>query len=245
MSGGEGSTGQAETTGASSDDRVSEGLLVLYDFDAQGGGTVLDISGVGTPLDLQIQDEADVVWGADNLEVTSNTIIESGDAGEKITQACQATGELTVEAWVRPADVTQSGPARIVTLSVDHLNRNFTLGQAEDDYVFRVRTTSADNLNGTMPQFRAASTVTTSPTHVVATRDAGGNVRIYLNSVQQTLDVSSHEGEFSNWDASYRLALADELGVDERHWQGTYYLVAVYERALSADEVEQNFLAGI
>ena len=51
-----------------------------------------------------------------------------------------------MEAWVTPAQEVQSGPARIVTLSQDHVNRNFTLGQEEDAYELRLRTTeTSDN----------------------------------------------------------------------------------------------------
>ncbi|MCA9070026.1 MAG: DUF1595 domain-containing protein, partial [Planctomycetaceae bacterium] len=47
----------------------------------------------------------------------------------------------------------------------------------------------------------------------------------------------------TNWKDSYRLALANELTGD-RPWEGTFYLVALYRRALTPQEVEQNFKAG-
>ncbi len=49
---------------------------------------------------------------------------------------------MTIEAWVKPANTTQSGPARIVTLSRDPGSRNFTLGQKAGAYEVRFRTTS-------------------------------------------------------------------------------------------------------
>ena len=39
-----------------------------------------------------------------------------------------------MEAWVTPADVAQTGPARIVTLSANPNERDFTLGQAADAF---------------------------------------------------------------------------------------------------------------
>jgi hypothetical protein len=50
--------------------------------------------------------------------------------------------EITIEAWVMPADDIQDGPARIVSLSADTGNRNFTLGQTTDYYDARLRTTA-------------------------------------------------------------------------------------------------------
>jgi hypothetical protein len=51
------------------------------------------------------------------------------------------------------------------------------------------------------------------------------------------------DGDFSSWDDTYHLALADEH-TEDRAWSGTYHLVAIYSRALTADEVMQNFSVG-
>ena len=50
-------------------------------------------------------------------------------------------------------------------------------------------------------------------------------------------------GDLSNWEDGFRLALANETSHD-RPWRGTYHLVAIYDRALSANDVQQNFAAG-
>jgi hypothetical protein len=50
-------------------------------------------------------------------------------------------------------------------------------------------------------------------------------------------------GDFSNW-TDYRLTLANEL--NQNHpWLGELYLVAIYNRALTTDEVSQNYGAGL
>ena len=49
---------------------------------------------------------------------------------------------MTIEAWIKPANTTQAGPARIVTLSKDPSSRNFTLGQKAGVYEVRFRTTT-------------------------------------------------------------------------------------------------------
>jgi hypothetical protein len=48
--------------------------------------------------------------------------------------------ELTITAHIRPASLSVTGPARIFSFSQDPFIRNFTLGQAGADLVFRVRT---------------------------------------------------------------------------------------------------------
>ena len=51
-------------------------------------------------------------------------------------------------------------------------------------------------------------------------------------------------GAMANWNGKYRLALANELSSD-RPWLGTFHLVAIYSRDLSAGEVAEHFKAGV
>lgn len=48
----------------------------------------------------------------------------------------------------------------------------------------------------------------------------------------------------ANWDDDYPLALANEL-IDPRPWLGELYLVAIYSKALSAEEVNLNYIVGV
>jgi hypothetical protein len=69
------------------------------------------------------------------------TIVTSGVAAAKVISACMHSNEITIEAWGMPVDDVQDGPARIVSLSADTGNRNFTLGQQTNDCDARLRTT--------------------------------------------------------------------------------------------------------
>lgn len=113
---------------AQSVSRVTEGLQVLYMFEEGGGTTIDDDSGVGTPLDLTIADENAVSWGTNYLSIDSATIASSGVAATKVIGAAKASNEITIEAWLKPANTTQDGPARVISLSEDYYNRNFTVG---------------------------------------------------------------------------------------------------------------------
>jgi hypothetical protein len=78
-------------------------------------------------------------------------------------------------------------------------------------------------------------------TQVVFTRAADGSATIYLDG--ENVRTGKVGGTLVNWDASYGLALANEL-VDRRPWHGEYRLVAIYHQALSAAEVRRNFAIG-
>ena len=73
------------------------------------------------------------------------------------------------------------------------------------------------------------------------TRSSAGIRTLYVNGAPVGTNIVS--GDFSNWDSGYGLALADEFSTG-RAWLGDYYLVAIYNRALTAAEVGQNFAAG-
>ena len=221
--------------------RVTSGLLALYHFEAGEGNLVRDRSGVRTALDLKIVKPSAVKWGKGSLSVRSSTNIISSGPSTKIIEAIKRSGSLTVEAWIRPQNVTQDGPARIVSISKDTSARNFTLGQDATAFDMRLRTKSTSS-NGIPSTATGRNLVKTRLSHIVSTLDAAGNVRIYLDGKQ----VASKKlvGGLSAWDANYRLVLANEITGD-RPWIGDLHLVAVYSRALTHREVQQNSRAGI
>lgn len=225
--------------------RVTQSLQALYTFEEGFGGTVFDVSGVGTPLDLNIGNTARVKWVEGGLSVTGSTIIASTGAATKLVDAVRTSNEITIEAWVKPASVNQNGPARIASLSKDLYSRNLTLGQgiyggSSEVFDVRLRSTTTDQ-NGTPSLNSPHGTLSTKLTHVVYTRNAAGTARLYVDGQQKAGRTVG--GNLSNWDTATRFALANELTGD-RPWLGEFYMVAVYSRALSATEIMQNLNAG-
>jgi hypothetical protein len=203
--------------------------IVLYTFEEGSGTTVNDVSGIGSPLNLTVLNGAATSWVPGALSIDSSTIVQSSVAATKVIDAVTTSNAITIESWVKPANVTQDGPARMVTLSVDTGTRNFTMGQGRwgssppDVFDLRLRTT------------------TTTLTHVVYTRDASGSANIYVNAVIQANGTVG--GNLSNWNAAYKLGLANEFTLD-RPWLGELHRVAIYDTALSQSQVTQRFTAG-
>ena len=220
--------------------RAVEGLLALYDFGSNEGSVVKDVSGVEPALDLQIANNKAVKWGKESLEVRGQTMIKSIKVPTKITKTVKGTGQLTVEAWIQPANLKQGGPARILTISKDISNRNFTLGQDGNKYDLRLRTSNA-SLNGLPSLASPVKSVSTELTHLTYTREPSGKARLYLNARQ--VAEKNIPGDLKDWDGNYRLALGNEFS-NNRAWQGSYHLVAIYGRALSSQDVKKNFEAG-
>lgn len=222
-------------------DRIMDGLQVLYLFNENQGASVLDVSTSGEPLNLQISDPTAVEWlPGGGLRINRGAILTSVGAADRLIQACKASNQITIEAWIKPANLTQNGPTRIVSLSQDTLNRNFTLGQEGGEYQVRLRT-SATSTNGTPAISTTSQAVRTEISHVVFTRQASGETALYVNGVQQV--DARVEGDFSNWDNGYNLSLGNEITSD-RPWLGDYYWVAIYNQALGLEEIQTRFAAG-
>jgi sugar lactone lactonase YvrE len=225
-------------------ERVTANLQVLYDFRTGSGNTIADRSGNGPPLDLTIIKPAATRWLPNGLEIHGFTTISSLSPASKVIAASRASNEITLEAWLTPAEVEQFS-ARVISLSDHPARRNISLiqgfasQQAQSIAVGRLRTSTTAADGGT-PLVTADGSLPAALSHLVLTRSANGVMRIFINGVEQA--SLSQTGSFANWNTTYPLLLAGES--NGRRWRGTFHLVAIYSRALQAAEVEQNFLAG-
>ncbi|MBI1266718.1 MAG: hypothetical protein GC193_04705 [Cryomorphaceae bacterium] len=222
--------------------RVADGLLDLYTFAEGDGDFVHDVSGVGFPSVLEIEDPSKVEWQAGGgIRFVQPTIIRSLYQAQDIYNAVSASNEVTLEAWVKPTNNSQSGPARIVTMSHGTSEANLMLTQNNSAYGVRMRTASTDLAGNPMLSTASGSTSNSQIQHVVYTRSANGAEKMYIDGVQ--VKTGTRSGDCSNWYDNYRLAIGNEIDAD-RPWLGTVYLVAAYGRALSANEVAENHAAG-
>jgi hypothetical protein len=202
------------------------------------------------PFDLHAESAKGLRWlPSGGLQVAGGAMLSSGKPAAKIVEACQDSNELTIEVWVTPSRAQQAGPARIVTLSRNTEQRDFTLGhgrrletpsEGDECFLARVRTTKKDK-NGEPAVHSPVHTALPDVTHVVFTRSRDGEESLYVDGILRVQGVCG--GDFSNWDRSFRLALGNEF-THNRAWEGTYHLAAIYNRSLPADEVLRNFRAG-
>ena len=220
--------------------RIEDSLLVFYDFSEGAGNELLDTSGQAPFLPLTIIDGPSVVWLFDAIRFEF-TLAVSSNSAPKIVDACKASNEITIEAWIAPSEIFQVGPAAIFTLSQDSENKNFSLAQKENFYQVRLRTTET-SLKGTPFIVTPEDTVSLEPTHVVYTREQNGVATCYLNGQAVVSEVVG--GDLSNWDSSHIISLADEIS-ENRPWLGEFYSLAVYSRALTSGEVLQNYSSGV
>ncbi|MDH3584134.1 MAG: LamG domain-containing protein, partial [Phycisphaerae bacterium] len=219
---------------------VRRDLVVFYDFQDAAGLIVRDRSGVGRPLDLKIDAQRGFERRPGAIRLDGSVRIRSAGPATKFIEAVKKSSALTIETWIRPRNGTQGGPARIVSLSIDPYQRNFTLGQEADHFDVRFRTSSTSD-NGQPSTASPKGSARVARTHVVYTRDPKGSARLYVDGRQ--VAQAKVAGNLNNWRDDCSLILANEKTGD-RPWLGELYQVAVYSAALSAEEVARNFAAG-
>ena len=91
----------------------------------------------------------------------------------------QESSKFTIDIDLMSFNTHQTGPARIVSLSMDTGNRNFTLGQAGNNLIFRLRTPLTED-NGTLPDFVTPNVFRNKQLLNVIITYNNGRINLYL-----------------------------------------------------------------
>jgi hypothetical protein len=232
---------------AAGGNRYEDDVIALYEFRTGTGSTILDLSTNtpnSPPLNLTISGDVDWVGGY-GIQINNGKAQGSTANSKKLHDLIKATGQYSIEAWVVPANVVQEGPARIISYSASTTARNFTLGQTQYNYNFLQRSSTTDG-NGEPAHSTADADedLQASLQHVVVTFDPVNGRRIYVNGVFTDDVDATPTGNLNDWDDSYAFVLGNEVSND-RQWQGIIRLVAIHNRALTLEQIQQNFAAGV
>jgi hypothetical protein len=230
-------------------DRYSDNLIAFWDFKEGVGSVAHDSSGVAPAIDLAL--EGPTLMSSYGIRVETGRAIATQAASRKLynilAEPSRGTQQYTLEAWVANANVVQEGPARIVTYSANSGSRNFGLGQVTYYYNFRNRTVSPDINDNGNPALQTADAdrdAQATLQHVVVTYDQYRGRRVYVNGAW-TEDLDEIEPfPLWNWNESHRVVMGNDVDND-RPWQGTIRLVAIYKYALGDAQIRQNFDAGV
>jgi hypothetical protein len=229
---------------------VTDGLQALYTFGCGQGNTVSDVSGWENPLDLTVSNPAAITWNG-GLNTCAPAMLFAGKtqaaAVKRITDAIRKSGEITLEAWIKPEEENEPGLRRILTFSNGPAARNFILAQSGNTYHAGLRTTTNQktDVNASLKSIAGGVADTHDLSHIVFTRNLKGESYLYIN--KELVASRIVDGDFTQWDDNFQLALGNEIGAGDkpdRAWAGEYHLIAIYDRALSPEEIIQNYEFG-
>jgi len=229
---------------ASGGGRFEADLIAKWEFKTGSGNIAFDTSGVEPALDLTLSGTYNWVggWG---IQLNNGKAQGTTANSKKLHDLILATNEFSVEAWVAPANVTQEGPARIISYSGGRDRRNFTLGQTlyNYDFLLRQQNTDTDGQPALSTQ-DADQDLQAALQHVVINYSATEGRSIYVNG-QYTIDEDVIEGGLlADWDDTFAFVLGNEVSGD-RPFAGIFRMVAVHNRRLSESQIATNFDAGV
>ena len=229
---------------ASGGGRFESNLIAKWEFKTGFGNQAFDTSGVSPALNLTLS--GDYKWvGGWGIQLEGGKAQGSTANSKKLYNNIVSTGEFSLEAWVAPANVTQDGPARIISYSGGDDTRNFMLGQTLYNYNFLVRHNNTDaNGEPALSTANADEVLQAALQHVVVNYDANGGRRIFVNGQDTGYDDRVEGSLLSEWDDSFAFVLGSEVS-GRFNFEGTIRMVAVHNRALTPDQVLSNFDAGI
>ncbi len=231
-------------------DRVDAGIIARWDFKELTGTTAMDTSGVAPAIDLTLEDDV-TFMSSYGIDIAQGRAIADAASSRKlydrIASSTTGTQQYSLELWIANANITQDGPARIISYSRNSGSRNFMLGQRAYQYAARNRTFGdATNNNGTpeLLTYDVDQDAQATLQHVVVTYDLINGRRIYVDG-RWTDDMDpTAPGRLWDWDPSHRLVFGDEVSRN-RQWIGQVRFAAIYESALSPEAIRQNYDAGI
>jgi hypothetical protein len=224
--------------------RFESNIVAKYMFETGTGNIAYDTSGVSPSADLTLNSGVTWAGGWGLTFAPGGKAQASTSSSQKLAQLIQGTGEYSFEAWVNPNNVTQT-EAYIMSYSGSDKTRNATLAQSAVSYEGRTRSSTTDT-NGTPPLINAAAenVAQAALQHVVLTYDSVNGQQLYVNGAITPDKDTAGGGSLASWDSTFALALGSEVTGKEQ-WTGTIKFAAVHSRALTAQQVLQNFNAGV
>jgi hypothetical protein len=231
-------------TVAAGGNRYDANVIALYEFKTGMGNIAYDTSGHEPSLNLTMS--GDIAWvGGWGLNVKMGGKAQgTAAASKKLSDLIKSTGEFSIEAWANNANVAQED-AYIVSYSAGIQARNATLAQQMYQYEGYTRSSvTGANGNPTLITRAADMDAQAALQHVVMTYSPQGGRRIYVNGVYTGDADAQGGGSLADWDDTFALVLGNETSTN-RQWEGVLRLVAVHNRALTEEQINQNFVAGV
>jgi hypothetical protein len=243
---------------ASGEGRYDVHDIAKWQFQEGQGLTAYDTSGVDPAMNLSLN--GNVAW-AGGWGITLGNGGASAQAttatSSKLAQKIQASGQYSIELWIDPANTAQTN-ADVVAYADSATGNNFAFAQDAVQYqAYSLSTTNPSNMPlTTNPDDNDDSLAQAALQHVVITYDPTKGRKIYVDGQLSCtpptggpcgsgIDVDKQiGGALTNWDPSSLFILGSAPG-GQRAWQGTIKFAAIHDIALSQQQVQQNYAAGV
>jgi glycopeptide antibiotics resistance protein len=131
---------------------------------------------------FDIQDEKGVA-------LSSSHWLKTREPVTFLNERIRETSQFTIMTTIATADTEQTGPARIISLSGDHLRRNFTLGQQGTSLDLRIRT-PITGANGADTKLSIPNIFTDTRSHKIVITYSGATLQVYVDKSQNSYSLN-------------------------------------------------------
>jgi len=228
--------------------------IALWRFLEGEGSVISDTSGVNPGISLTLTgtegSSGDYMWiGGGGIQFANSVAYGGAAASRKLYDLIAPAGEYSLEAWILPANIADE-KREIIAYGDGATNRNFMLGQFKHDYqVFnRSSVTNSRGEPSLISDSKTTEVLQSALQHVVVTYDPVGGRRLYVNGDLVSAALPNDNGTLANdWSTNYSVILGNNLAridpnlAGSAAWRGALRMVSVHKRALSAEQIQQNF----
>lgn len=189
--------------------RKAMGTLVSYSFAATENKRVLPLGSNSSSMALIIKEgeleRRPLEKGM--LHLRKSMLIKSTGPADFLCNAILASQAFTVETEIASTDLMQTGPARIISNSINAGHRNFTLGEHKGDLVLRVRTPQ-NGANGSKIALKTSGDMLAGGWHHVVASYADGVAKLFVDGKEAAPPLRYDELLFLGTTLTTRAALA-------------------------------------
>jgi hypothetical protein len=118
--------------------------------------------------------------GQDGVHISPSNWLESQAPVSMLTNSIRSSSQFTVGITFASCVQSQTGPARIITISADPYLRNLTVGQEGNDLILRLRTPLTGE-NGRQPEFIIPNLLTSGDFHHLTITYDGNTLKMYVD----------------------------------------------------------------
>ncbi|MGJ5673641.1 MAG: VanZ family protein [Nostochopsis sp.] len=168
-------------------DNFGDSLLAAYNFNTKSKSYYRDQSGNLPNLLWRVQpSETQETKG---VLFHSKNWLETADSVRKLNKKISHTSEFTISTNLATSNTNQRGPARIVSISIDNLHRNFTLGQQRTDLNLRLRTPMT-GANASDIQLNIPNVFIDKQLHHIIVTYFRSTIQVYVDNLQNSYSLN-------------------------------------------------------
>ncbi|MBW4634196.1 MAG: VanZ family protein [Iphinoe sp. HA4291-MV1] len=123
------------------------------------------------------------------VALSSSHWLETREPVTFLSKRIRETSQFTIMTTVATANIAQTGPARIISLSGDSLHRNFTLGQQGTNLDLRLRTPMT-GANGADTKLTIPGIFADTNLHHIVITYSGATIQVYVDKSQNSYSLN-------------------------------------------------------